>query len=228
MIHFGETGKTDSLKEQNIDAPIIEDKSPILVDEAQTFWNKMFSREEETETVDVYEEMIAAIFNRSSDEFNFEADHNDEIKGILAFFSENNWSDISIEEKTTLVEKYKNLVAESLGLEQVPEVAWLDESERAYGYYDASSNTVCLNRAYMNDPKELVNTIPHELRHAYQHMRAEKGESILDDLYKLNFENYINPIPLADGKYLFFTDYQDQLVEAEARAYARSYSEVLA
>jgi len=226
MIHFGEIGKNDSLIEQNMDNPIIEDKSPVSVEAAQTFWNKMFAVEEE-EDPDVYDEMIAAIFNRSCEEFDFGGDHSSEIQDILSRFDESNWADFSFDEKNELIEKYKSLVAESLGLDKVPELKWLDEARGAYGYYDASSNTICLNKAYLNDSKEIANTIPHELRHAYQHMRAEKGETVLDVLYKLNFENYINPIQLADGKYLFFTDYQDQLVEAEARAYAKSYSEGL-
>ena len=53
---------------------------------------------------------------------------------------------------------------------------------------------------------------------------TELQETWQDTLYKLNFENYISPISLADGKYLFFTDYQDQLVEAEARAFANIFT----
>ena len=63
------------------------------------------------------------------------------------------------------------------------------------------------------------------MRHAYQHQRATHQETLLDKLYQLNFENYISPVPLADGKYLFFTDYQDQLVEAEARAFANIFTD---
>ena len=44
-------------------------------------------------------------------------------------------------------------------------------------------------------------------------------------LYKVNLDPdfYISPVLLPNGKYLFFTDYYDQLVEAEARAYANAF-----
>ena len=78
----------------------------------------------------------------------------------------------------------------------------------------------------MNDPDELIDTIAHELRHAFQHQKAMAPESALDMLYRVNFDNYISPLPLGDGKFLFFADYQDQLVEVEARAFAKQFSKM--
>jgi hypothetical protein len=48
----------------------------------------------------------------------------------------------------------------------------------------------------------------------------------MDLLYAVNLDPdyYILPVALPDGKWLFFTDYYDQLVEAEARAYANVYA----
>ena len=74
-------------------------------------------------------------------------------------------------------------------------------------------------------PAEIVDTIAHETWHAYQHQRANILENKHDYLYKLNFDNYISPTSLGDGKCLFFTDYQEQLVEAEARAFASLFRE---
>ena len=91
------------------------------------------------------------------------------------------------------------------------------------GAYLPGANVIEINRNTLADPKEVVDTVAHEARHAYQHQRAVLQETKQDILYRINFENYISPIPLADGKYLFFTDYQDQLVEAEARAFANIF-----
>ena len=76
----------------------------------------------------------------------------------------------------------------------------------------------------LDRPDLLRDVIPHEMRHAYQHQRSDLQETRQDELYRINFDNYISPVPLPDGKYLFFTDYQDQLVEAEARAFASLFS----
>lgn len=49
-------------------------------------------------------------------------------------------------------------------------------------------NKVEINRSTMDDPQEVVDTVAHELRHAYQHQRAGLQETWQDMLYKINFE----------------------------------------
>lgn len=41
-------------------------------------------------------------------------------------------------------------------------------------------------------------------------------------LYAINFLNYIEPILIGD-KYVDFNEYQNQLLEAEARAFAKNF-----
>lgn len=81
-----------------------------------------------------------------------------------------------------------------------------------------------LNKALLKDPVELVDTVAHEMRHAYQNLRAENPQSINDLKYKYNYDNYVSPIRLSIGKYLLFNEYQDQFVEAEARAFAKLFA----
>jgi hypothetical protein len=100
-------------------------------------------------------------------------------------------------------------------------------AEYAYGFYSPSDNTINLNRQYFDDPVELVNTIAHEMRHAYQEYRAGLLETREDALYRVNLDNYISPIPLPGGGWLFFTDYQDQYVEVDARAFANLFTEAM-
>lgn len=76
-----------------------------------------------------------------------------------------------------------------------------------------------LNRNILNNPKEVA----HEARHVYQYQRACIGETRDDVLYAINFLNYIEPVQV-DGKYVNFNDYQNQLLEAEARAFAKMFS----
>ena len=103
---------------------------------------------------------------------------------------------------------------------------YYDADKNDCGVYNHATHSTELNRSLLNDPGELIDTIAHELRHAYQHQKAMAPESELDLLYRVNFDNYISPLPLGDGKFLFFTDYQDQLVEVEARAFAKQFSKM--
>lgn len=80
---------------------------------------------------------------------------------------------------------------------------------------------------YFNDSSELVNTIAHEMRHAYQEYRAGLLETREDELYRVNLDNYISPVQLPEGGWLFFTDYQDQYVEVDARAFANLFTEAM-
>ena len=57
--------------------------------------------------------------------------------------------------------------------------------------------------------------------------RAGLLETREDALYRVNLDNYISPIPLLGGGWLFFTDYQDQYVEVDARAFANLFTEAM-
>lgn len=115
-----------------------------------------------------------------------------------------------------------------MGLQNPPVVEFFDGPQDSCGAYNFATNTISINRALFDDPAEVVDTVAHETWHAYQHQRANMMETKQDYLYKLNFDNYLSPITLGDGKYLLFTDYQEQLVEAEARAFASIFREEIA
>ena len=46
-------------------------------------------------------------------------------------------------------------------------------------------------------------------------------------IYRVNFDNYISPVELPNGGTLFFMDYYNQFVEAEARAFSNKIVEVM-
>ncbi len=89
-----------------------------------------------------------------------------------------------------------------------------------YGGYSAATNTLEVNEHMLYENEEAADTIAHELWHAYQHERAENPTSTKDYLYKYGFDNYVRP---EDD----FSAYQDQLVEAEARAFAQQFKDRL-
>lgn len=103
----------------------------------------------------------------------------------------------------------------------------ISEYGDAYGCYDPKDNTITLNSQFLSDPVELVNTIAHETRHAYQFMRADKLETREDALFKVGNDNYISPIPLSSGGWLNYTDYYNQYVEVDARVFANKCMEAI-
>jgi len=201
-------------------------------EQSYSFWDDLFKDfEKEQDANDIDEnKLIAEVFGRFEDEFDFDFEIDNELQVVLDKFNNDKWDMISESERKALIEELSSKIGERLGLEKMPEVRFFDGAENICGAYNPQDNSIEINRNIFSNPKEVVDTVAHEMRHAYQHQHALNPESHLDLLYKCNFENYISPIQLADGKYLFFTDYQDQLVEAEARAYASLFSgkEVLA
>ena len=64
--------------------------------------------------------------------------------------------------------------------------------------------------------KEAADTVAHELWHAHQQECALNPKNPRDYQYQYNFDNYISP------EY-GFEQYQNQLVEAEARSFAAQF-----
>lgn len=138
---------------------------------------------------------------------------------ILDLFIEDKWQFFDKTERITAMETLVSVISELQGIKERPALTVFDGESGVRGAYNYKTKSLSINSLLLDSPKDVIGTISHEMRHAYQDMRAQMGETRMDYLYKLNFENYIEPLDLG-GKYLFFTDYQDQLVEAEARAFS--------
>ena len=144
---------------------------------------------------------------------------------ILDLFAEGKWQTLDKTERVSAIESLTSVIAELQGIKEKPALKVFEGDSGIRGAYNPSTKSLSINASLLDSPKDVVGTISHEMRHAYQDMRAQMGETRMDYLYRLNFENYIEPLDLG-GKYLFFTDYQDQLVEAEARAFSRIFKGV--
>ena len=229
MIHFRDAARKKDSPElpSPVDNLNITATDGLSKEAALNFWDKVFS--EHNDKVDINEvdedTPLAEIFGRFEDEFAFDFEINEDIQTVLDKFENGSWERLSDYERKTLVGELADLIGKKLGLDEIPEIAFFEAPENCCGAFNQVTNTVEINSGSFTQPKELINTIAHEIRHAYQYQRALKQETYKDMLYKCNFENYISPIELADGKYLFFTDYQDQLIEAEARAFANIFNE---
>ncbi len=139
-------------------------------------------------------------------------------------YSEAAWANYSEDERKQILTEYYSEVMRVYGLEGVDaEINWdsslqFDSNGITYGYYRHSDKSVTLNPNVLSDPTvsyHLLQTVGHELRHAYQHAAIDNPtryqvtqETI--DTWKYNFDNYIK----SDED---FSRYVSQPVEVDAR-----------
>lgn len=226
MIKFGEiTSEVQKVNTENTDAyKEIKPQEEMSKEAADNYWEDFFNDEiDDTEAAD---ELLYDVFDRYEDEFNFNLDIDDDIVELLQNIKDTEWIYLDEYEKMEMIDTLSDKIGEMLELKEQPEVIYYDADENDCGAYNQATNSIELNSSLLTSPEDLIETIAHELRHAYQYQKSRDPETRLDLLYRVNFENYISPISLGDGKYLFFTDYQDQLVEVEARAFAKQFSGV--
>lgn len=125
------------------------------------------------------------------------------------------WEGLAPTERLEALQTIECKLAEIQGRDPVRVLASTIPGEN--GHYDPLTRTITVNVEQLSDAKarlELIDTIAHEGRHAYQHYAIEhpgfhpnKQEV---DAWRENFKNY------RDGKKFGFLDYRLQPVEADA------------
>lgn len=206
-----ETKQPDRMSDQEVDA----------------FWRAEFQKAHLEINKDEYDTLLSEVYNRSEDELHIDFDIDDRFTPILEQFSPETWEYLSESERCDAINEFVNALGESLGLEEIPKTTIVDGVIGEYGSYNFSNNTINLNKEYINDPYEVVNTIAHEMRHAYQGYRAGLLETREDLLFKVNLDNYMYPDSLSGDGYINFFDYYDQYVEVDARVFANLFSEAM-
>ena len=144
-------------------------------------------------------------------------------------YSRENWDRASVEERKQILQDYMDEVIRIYGLKHVkktirwdPNATYTDNSI-TWGYYNHGffSHTVTLNERALSDSNgswdsyDLLETVSHELRHAYQHEAVDHPTEYMVsketiDSWSDNFDHYIN----ADVDY---GGYRAQPVEVDAR-----------
>lgn len=215
----------DTTYSKNLDGfKDIKSTESTSMEKVKDYWNKTF-RKADTYIPDDNENYFSEVFGCTGDEFHFDFDIGQNLRKDLESFNGGSWNNMSENEKAKNICEFSAALSEKLGLMNPPTIAFFNGQKDSCGSYNSDTNVITINRALFNDSAEVVDTIAHETRHAYQHQRANAMETKQDYLYKFNFDNYLSPVSIGSGKYLFFTDYQDQLVESEARAFANIFRE---
>lgn len=143
------------------------------------------------------------------------------INRILVDFKEDTWCDLTNEERKKCLNNLKEFIEQKIGLEENINLEFYsNENEGDYAYVTGDGETIAINEYNLWDAKEAVDSISHELWHAYQHQRADMLENETDYMYKDGFENYIQPE-------IDFNLYQEQFVESDAREFAQRFKDYL-
>lgn len=198
--------------------------SDVTMDEVHSFWDEVFG-EEITFSIKEFsdEDMWDKMFSREESDFSFDFDTQEKkLQKLLDDFEENRWNELSESEKSDIIENLVDYLCEALEIKNNPLICFFEDDENICGAFNSYSNTIDINKNTLHNPKEVVDTIAHETRHAYQYQRAAIGKTDIDKLYAFNFENYIAPI-VVDGEFVNFLEYQDQFIEVEARAFANLF-----
>ena len=224
MIHFSDSPEKKSLSEiaSSTEFSSILSKGE-NVEDARDYWDQMFAETTEVTTI-TEEELAAEIFDRHPEEFSFDFPFDDEVTKAITRFDADEWCQLTVKERLAAIETFVELVGARLGLERIPDVKLFEGADNVLGAYVRGENQIELNEALLNKPQDLLKTLAHEIRHAYQYEHSLALETWEDFLYYVNFENYISPGVDENGYYHSFADYEDQLVEAEARAFAKLFT----
>lgn len=222
MFHFSEVTSNNEIKEVNKLETLSNTDRKSMKEKVNEFWDNVFSDKNCADEVSMSNYMNE-IFVCTEDQFTFDFVLDDKLQKIIEPFKEA-WEEIDISEKKKCIMELSDAISERLGLSDKPSVEYFFDEPSNCGYYSPYSNFIAINENTLQDAKEILDTIPHEIRHAYQHMRAGLRENHTDILYKINLDNYIMPVFLEDGSCICFMDYLRQYVEAEARAFANLFS----
>lgn len=142
-------------------------------------------------------------------------------------YSPEKWDYSTIEERKQILQEYMNEVITIYGLQDVnSQIIW--DSDATYsntiitwGYYTHRKHSVTLNAKVLTDDivkwdsYDLMETVSHELRHAYQHEAISNPTDYMVsketiDIWEENFDNYIS-----SGT--DYEKYREQPVEVDAR-----------
>lgn len=165
---------------------------------------------------EIYEEIASEALELGYKDIDIEA-NTDVLEQSLERFEEDTWENLEIYEQREAINELSDYIKDVIGFENPPSIEYYNsDREGEYGGYDPATNTLHINENMLYNSREAADTVAHELWHAHQQECALHPKNPRDYQYQYNFDNYINP---EDG----FEQYQNQLVEAEARSFAAQF-----
>lgn len=130
------------------------------------------------------------------------------------------YADSGLESRCEIATNFYNEVKKSMGINA--DISFADMPSNKLGGYDPVTNSIELNRSYLeyDDCSDLLNTILHESRHAFQAKCITSPDSVtvnkkIIDVWGYNFDHYIKPEFDHEA-------YENQEIEKDANYFADS------
>ena len=166
MFKFAEVVTDEEKKSvEPVNGRLFDEVTSISPEKAVSFWDENFSES-------LPEISIKDILGYSEEDFSFGDYDISDMRELLKHFDEAIWSKMSEDEKIDKVDQAVEKISKILELEETPEVMYFEDDPSVCGQYYSGCNMLGINVCELNDPKELIDTIAHELRHAYQEQRT--------------------------------------------------------
>lgn len=194
----------------------VSDDIPDMPDE-----NTDETQEIEINYDEIYEEILQESLKQGFEKVDIYEDQ-ERLDASLENFESNNWENLSVDDQKQAMSNLAEYLEDVIGFDNPPKIEhYNNPREGDYGEYNSQTNTLSINEYMLYNSSEAADTIAHELWHAHQHECADHPSSARDYQYQYNFENYICPEMGHEA-------YENQLIEAEARAFAAQFKGRLA
>lgn len=165
---------------------------------------------------EIYEGLEQEELNRAFENINIDADP-ERLETSLESFQQQTWDNLTLDEQKESMSDLADYVMETVGFDNPPRIEYYNNPRNGdYGGYNPLDNTLRVNEYMLADSEEAADTIAHELWHAHQRECANNPRDVRDYQYQFNYENYITPEMGHEA-------YENQLIEAEARAFAQQF-----
>ena len=153
---------------------------------------------------------------------------------VLINFDETYWQDLTVDEKKNTLMTVLDIETQYLGLGVKPLLLVTPMTDDYVGFYDNLSNTVYIDTNHLKNDTgyEVLDTLCHEMYHAYEYLELDLYMMIINDNDYARFDNmllfynaYIYSDELTDEYISADTDYESyywQLCESNSRSYAEN------
>ncbi len=91
-------------------------------------------------------------------------------------FRSENWNELSSKEKIQLLQSFGNNRSDEIGLLNIPTIVEETRHNDVYGIHYYSTNTITVNLDNCSNPYQAMDTVVHEINHAYQHQCISTGQ----------------------------------------------------
>lgn len=145
----------------------------------------------------------------------------------LLMLQEDRWNTLSKEEKCSVLNEIVKLEYETLGISKEPVVYFSPIEKGTNAFYKSSDETIniSMNELMTESSETLLNTVLHEVYHAYQNELIDlfwkTPEQYRELLFFKNIPSYVNEMAHYDSGEESFADYYTQKCEVDARKYAK-------